>query len=131
MVLPGIDAGGEHHNIEKGLLRQFNAASAVVIAGMEMQLVNAATVILPLQHRRITAAVVVGDNAIEQLHLSPFNAIQLNFQFAAWATMGGIQYVCGQSSHRLWAPAQISLRRRRTSSTFIEFGRFIRLSSLG
>lgn len=108
MLLLGIDAEAQHYNIEKGLLRQIDAAGAVVIAGMEVQLINATAVFITLQNRRITTPVVVGDNTIEQLKLSPFNAIQLNLQFAAWATVGGIQYVRGQSSHRLWAPAQLT-----------------------
>jgi hypothetical protein len=95
MLLPGIDTEAQYHYIEKGLLGQCDATRAVIIAGMEMQLVNAAAVIITLQHGRIATAVVVCENAIEQLQLSPINAIQLNLQFAARATMSSIQYVCG------------------------------------
>ena len=130
MLLPGINAEAQHHNIEKGLFRQFNAASAVVIASMEMQLVNAAAVIVTLQHRGITTPVVVGDYAVKQLQLRAFYPVQLDLQGATWATVCSIQYVCGQSSHGLWASTRTNRRRHRTSSTFIEFGRLIRLSSL-
>jgi hypothetical protein len=44
---------------------------------------------------------VVGFNAGEQLKLSTFNPVQLNFQRASRAPVGCIQYVCGQSSHSL------------------------------
>lgn len=95
MLLPSVNAKTQHNHIKKGWLWQRYAACAVVIAGVEMQLVNATAVIIALQHGRIAAAIVVGDNAVEQLKLIAYNAIQLDFQLAARATMSGIQYVCG------------------------------------
>lgn len=95
MLLAGINAKAQHHNIEKRLLWQCDAAGAVIIAGVEMQLVNAAAVIITLQHGRITTTVVISDYSVEQLKLGTFNAVQLDLQIAARATMGSIQYVCG------------------------------------
>lgn len=122
MLLRGIDAEAQHHNIEKSRLRQYNPACTVIVARMEMQLVNATAVVVTLQHWRIATTIVVGFNAGEQLKLSTFNPVQLDFQRASRAPVGSIQYVCGQSSHRLWISMRLKQHRYRTSSTFVEFG---------
>ncbi|MNN88361.1 hypothetical protein D3C81_2060370 [compost metagenome] len=44
-----VDAKAQHNNIQKRRLRQLYAASTVVGASTELQLVNACTVIVTLQ----------------------------------------------------------------------------------
>ena len=88
MLLRGIDAEAQHHNIEKSRLRQYNPACTVIVARMEMQLVNATAVVVTLQHWRIATTIVIGFNTGEQLKLSTFNPVQLDFQRASghpWA----------------------------------------------
>ena len=56
VLLIGVDAKTQHNHIEKRRIRQGNAAGAVVVACMEVQLVDAGAVIVALQNWRVAAA---------------------------------------------------------------------------
>ena len=99
MLLLGTDTEPQHDYIKERRLWQLYTPGAVVIASVEMQLVNPGTVVIALQQRRIATAIAVGQGAGDQLHLRPFNPIQLDLDSAARAAMCGVQNVCSQTSH--------------------------------
>ncbi len=98
VVLLGTDAKAQHHHVEEGRFGQLHATGTVVIAGAELQLVDATAVVVALQQRCVATTVAVGDRAGDPLKLRAFDAVQLNLDGAAGAAVGSIQYVCGQSS---------------------------------
>ena len=99
MILLGADAEAQHHHIQERRLGQLDATGTVVIAGMELNLIDAATVVIPLLQRCIASAVAVGQRAGEQLQLRTFDAVQLDLDRAARAAVRGIQNVSSQTSH--------------------------------
>ena len=48
--------------------------------------------------------------------LRAFDAVQLNLDAAAGAAVCGIQNVCGQTSHGVYAPPEVSRKEIRTFS---------------
>ena len=84
--------------------------------GAELQLVHAAAVIIALQQGRVAAAVAVGHRGGYPLQLCAFDAVQLDLDCAAGATVRGVQNVCGQTSHGFYAPPEVSHRETRTLS---------------
>ncbi|MNH23546.1 hypothetical protein D3C79_834480 [compost metagenome] len=109
-----VDAKAQHDNIQERLGRQLYTASAVVVASAELQLVDAGTVVVTLQQRRVDAAIAVGQGGVHQLQLLAFDTVQLDLDRAARAAMRGIQYVCGQTSHCL-SPLVQSVGKKYTA----------------
>ena len=99
VLLAGVDAEAQHHHVEEGRLGQADAAGAVVVAGVEVQLVHARAVVIALQHRRIATAVVVGGHAVDQLQLRAFDAVQLDLDVTPRTAVRGVQYMRSQTSH--------------------------------
>jgi hypothetical protein len=116
VILFGADAEAQNHYIQEGRFRQLHTTGAVVVTGAELQLVRTTAVIIALQQGRVAAAVAVGHSGGNQLKLRAFDAVQLNLDRAAGAAMCGIQNVCGQTSHGVYAPPVVSRRVIRTFS---------------
>ncbi|MNF91099.1 hypothetical protein D3C84_736910 [compost metagenome] len=115
MILLGADAKSQHHDIKKCMFRQLYAAGAVVVAGIELQLVDTAAVIVTLQQRRVATAIAVGQGGVHQLQLLAFDAVQLDLDRAARAAVSGIQYMRGQTSHCLLASVLSVGKKSRTA----------------
>lgn len=105
VIIGGGDAETQHHLVEECRLRQLHAAGAIVVAGAEHQLIDPGTEVLALQHRLVAAAVVVGQGGGDQFQLLAFYPVQLDLDAMAGAAVCGIQYMRGQTSHGLRAPA--------------------------
>ena len=116
MVLFGTDAKAQYHHVQKSRLGQLHPTGPVVITGAELQLVHAAAVVVALQQRRVATAIAVGGGGGNQFQLRAFDALQLNLDGAAGAAVRGVQNVCGQTSHGLYAPPEVSNRKTRTLS---------------
>ena len=116
MILLGADAEAQHHYIQEGRLWQLHTTGAVIVAGAKLQLVYAAAVVITLQQRRVATAVAVGQGGGNQFQLRPFDAVQFNLDRAAGAAVRGVQNVCGQTSHGVYAPPEVSRRKVRTFS---------------
>lgn len=104
MILLGADAKAQHHYIQEGRLWQLHTTRAVIVAGAELQLVHAAAIVITLQQRRVATTVAVGQGGGNPFQLRAFDAVQFNLDRAAGAAVRGVQYVCGQASHGVFAP---------------------------
>ena len=99
VLLLGGNAETQYDDIEKRRLGQLYATGAVVIAGMELHLINPGAIIVALQQRRIDPAIAVGCRTGDQFQVRSFNAVQLDLDRAARATVCSVQNVCCQTSH--------------------------------
>ncbi len=99
MLLRRIDPEAQHHHIEKRRIRQGHTAAAVIVAGTELQLVDTGQVIRTFQQWTVAAPIGIGLTGCDQGQRLILDAIQLHLDSAARATVGGVEYVCGQSAH--------------------------------
>ena len=99
MILLLRNTEAQHHHIEKGRLGQLNATGAVIVPGVELDLVDPAAVIVPLQQRRVATTVAVGRCTGDQLQLRTIDTVQLDSDRAPRAAVCGIQNVSSQTSH--------------------------------
>ena len=99
VLLLGRDAETQHHHIQKRRLRQLDTAGAVVIACMELNLINPGAIVIALQQRRIDPAVAVGDRTGDLFQVRSFDAVQLDLDRTARATVCSVQNVSSQTSH--------------------------------
>jgi len=99
VILRGIDPEPQHHLVEKGRRPQLHTATAVVVAGVEMQLVDPGPVVRAFQQRAVAAAISVGFTRGDQGQALILDAMQFHLDTAARTTVGGIEYVCGQTAH--------------------------------
>lgn len=90
VILPGINAETQHHHIEKSRIRQRHTTGAVIVARVEVQLVDPTAVVIALQNRPIATAIVVGHHRGDQLLLPPLDPIQLNLDRTARATVRSV-----------------------------------------
>src|SRR4051812_3726210 len=74
VLLLGRNTETQHYHIQKRRLRQLDTAGAVVIARMELNLINPGAIIIALQQRCIDPAVAVGDRTGDQFQLRTLNA---------------------------------------------------------
>src|SRR5450830_145129 len=116
VILFSADAKAQNHHVEEGRLWQLHATGTVIVAGAELQLVHTAAVVVALEQRRVAAAVAVGHGAGDQLQLRAVDAVQLNLDGAAGTAVSGVQNVCGQTSHGVYAPPEVSRSECRTFS---------------
>jgi len=99
VILLGRDTKTQHHHIQECRLRQLDTTGAVVVARMKLNLVDTGPVLIALQQRRIDTTIAIGYRAGDQFQLRTFNAVQLDLDRAARATMCSVQNMCSQTSH--------------------------------
>lgn len=88
VFLTCINAEAQHHLIEKGGLIQDHAPRAVIIASLEVQLIDAGLISLTLQQRRIATPIAVGEETDNMQQLLVFDPVQIDADGAAgqpWA----------------------------------------------
>lgn len=88
------DTKTQYDLIQKSRLRQIQAALAVVITGIEQQLVNASLELIASQDRLIAAAIIVGFHFGNQRPLITVNPKQPDRDIIAGAAMGRVQHMC-------------------------------------
>ena len=98
------DAKAQGHTVKKRRFGQDHTLLAKILGDMKLDLVAARDHGLGGEQRLVGASVGVGAQRLDQAPAFAVNDGKINAHAGGGAARRGVQYVCGESSHRVRCP---------------------------